>query len=65
MEPYIVQYANFFETRLIDANNQYFQVMNIKRAKEMARESNMDLVCFNAPEKTQLALCKIIDFEII
>lgn len=62
MEPYIVQYANFFETRLIDSNNQYFQNTSIKRAKEMAREANMDLVCFNAPEKTQLALCKIIDY---
>jgi translation initiation factor IF-3 len=62
MEPYIVQYANFYETRLIDSNNQYFSNVNIKRAKEMAREANMDLVCFNAPDKTQLALCKIINY---
>jgi translation initiation factor IF-3 len=62
MEPYIIDYASFYETRLIDASNTYHASINIKKAKEMAREANLDLVCFNNPSKNTLALCKIIDY---
>jgi len=62
MEPYPVDYAKFYETRLIDASNTYHALINIKRAKEMAKEVDLDLVCFNNPSKDTLALCKIIDY---
>ena len=62
MEPYPVDYASFYETRLIDASNTYHASINIRKAKEMAKESDLDLVCFNNPNKDTLALCKIIDY---
>jgi translation initiation factor IF-3 len=62
MEPYIVTYANFSETRLIDSNEQYYSLISMKKAKDMARMANLDLVCFNAPEGGTMALCKIIDY---
>jgi len=62
MEPYLVDYAKFYETRLVDSTNVYHQSINIKKAKELARSANLDLVCFNNPTKDTLALCKIIDY---
>lgn len=62
MEPYIINYAKFSETRLIDATNNFINRVYIRRAKDLARESGLDLVCFNEPTSTELALCKILDF---
>lgn len=62
MEPYIINYARFYETRLVDANNQYHDNVNIKRAKEMAKEAGLDLICFAEPSMGKMALCKILDY---
>jgi translation initiation factor IF-3 len=62
MDPYVVNYATFFETRLIDDKGNYLPTVHIRQAKEMAKTANLDLVCFNNPVKDQLALCKIIDW---
>jgi len=62
MDPYVINYARFTETRLIDSNNTFHQKVYIRRAKDMAREANLDLVCFSEPAINELALCKIVDF---
>ena len=62
MEPYLVNYATFFETRLIDEKGTFIPTIHIKKAKELAKEANLDLVCFNSPSGNDLALCKIIDW---
>jgi translation initiation factor IF-3 len=65
MEPYVINYnayTRFVEIRLIDARNNFHDAIHIKKAKDMAKFSNLQLVCFSEPDKTQLALCKIIDY---
>ena len=47
---------------LQDNNNNYYATISMKKAKDMARMAGLDLVCFNAPESTTMALCKIIDY---
>ena len=61
-EPYIVKYAKFQRTRLIDNNNQFHKDIGIGDAKAIAQETELDLVCFNEPTESELAFCKIIDF---
>ena len=61
-EPYIVSYANFNTTRLVDANENYHASVQIGTAKQMTQDAGLDLVCFNKPEKTALAFCKIINY---
>ena len=63
MEPYIVNYANFFETRLIDDKGTFLPNVHIKKAKEMAKAVDLDLVCFSNPSGNEFALCKIIDWN--
>ena len=62
MEPYIVNYAKFTETRLVDEKGNYHDRVYIKRAKELSKDSHLDLVCFSEPTQKELALCKIVDF---
>ena len=64
-EPFIVKYVDFHATRLIDSNNNFYQEINIGKAKQMAKDAGLDLVCFKSPSKgdsSELAFCKIIDY---
>ena len=61
-DPYIVKYAAFQTTRLVDHVNEYHGDIKTSDAKRMAQDNNLDLVCFNQPEKDVLAFCKIIDY---
>ena len=60
--PYIVKYADFNFTDLVDHNNQYHKAVPIGIAKQMAKDANLELVCFTQPSSKSGALCKIIDF---
>ena len=61
--PYVVKYANFKETRLLDQNGVYHKNVYISDAKNMAREVELDLVCFSEDNSNgNMPLCKIIDF---
>jgi len=62
MNPFVVNYADFTETNLIDAEGKFLGVVRISVAKSKARESNMELVCFNKPSGKTPALCKILDY---
>jgi len=62
MEPYVINYASFTYTKLVDASNQFHESVHIKTARDLAKDSGLDLVCFATPTKETLALCKIIDF---
>lgn len=61
--PFVVKYAAFESTRLIDQDGKFFNQIQVRVAQKLASDLNMDLVCFNRPEAGQLALCKIIDFN--
>ena len=61
-EPCDVQYVDFVVTKLIDEKGQYHEKLGIGEAKKKAQEANLDLVCFNRPDKNNIALCKIINF---
>jgi translation initiation factor IF-3 len=61
-EPFVVNYVNFNKTRLVDHNDNYYKEIGIGEAKQIAKEVNLDLVCFNIPDNTDLALCKIVDY---
>lgn len=60
--PFVVKYVDFNFTSLLDADNKFHKSVRIKDAKNMAREANLDLVCFNIPKKGENPLCKIIDY---
>jgi translation initiation factor IF-3 len=62
MEPYIVNYANFMWTKLIDQNGNFHNSVHIKDAKNMAKTAGLDLVCFSNQTSDTSALCKIIDY---
>lgn len=65
MEPYVINYGSytkFIETRLIDAKESYHNAIHIKKAKDLAKEAGLELVCFAEPSGGQLSLCKIIDY---
>lgn len=62
MQPFIVNYVDFKETNLIDANGQFNSLVHISIAKSKAKEAYLDLVCFNKPNGKTPALCKIIDY---
>jgi len=61
--PYIVKFVSFEYTRLIDKDTQYHNSFKVAVALVIARNNNLNLVCFNRPEGTNLAFCKIIDFN--
>jgi translation initiation factor IF-3 len=62
MEPFVINYADFSQTNLVDADGNFCGVVHISVAKTKAREANLDLVCFNKPNGKNPALCKIIDY---
>jgi len=61
-QPFIVKYVDFNTTRLSDLDDNYHASISIAEAKRMAEEAGLDLVCFNRPDKNNLALCKILNF---
>lgn len=61
-EPFIVRYANFESTKVIDEKGQFHNNIKTYEALKRSRELGLDLVCFNQPEGKDLAFCKIIDF---
>lgn len=61
-EPFVVKYADFTTTKLVDASNNYHASIGIGEAKRMAQDAGLDLVCFNKPTRNDLALCKIVDY---
>jgi translation initiation factor IF-3 len=60
--PYVVSYADFKATRLIDEDLNFHHNINIGEAKRLAQNAGLDLVCFNEPDAKNLAFCKILDF---
>lgn len=62
MQPFVINYADFIETNLIDSNGDFHKSIHISVAKSKAREAGLDLVCFNKPSGKSPALCKILDF---
>jgi len=61
-EPFVISHVTFRNTRLVDHTNQYHPDIDVFKAKKMAEENGLDLVCFNRPERNNLALCKLIDY---
>jgi len=62
MQPFVVKYADFSITNLVDSEETFHSSVRISFAKDKAREANLDLVCFNKPSNGKPALCKIVDF---
>ena len=65
-EPTIIYNTNevkFKETKLIDENGVFYGKFDLGMAIKRAYLNKMDLVCFNEPDATGLALCKIIDYN--
>jgi len=61
--PFVVKFVMFENTRLIDINGQFHPSFKVADALILARDSDLQLVCFNRPEGTNLAFCKIINFN--
>ncbi|GAG36116.1 unnamed protein product, partial [marine sediment metagenome] len=63
MQPFVInRRTEFRNIRLIDENKGFYDSIFIVKAKDMAKNAGLDLVCFNKPERNKLALCKIIDY---
>ena len=63
MQPFVIdRKIDFKDVRLVDASGNFHKSIFVGTARDMAKYVNLDLVCFNNPEKEQLALCKIIDY---
>jgi translation initiation factor IF-3 len=61
-EPFVIDYADFSTLNLLDENGDFHKEVSITKAKEMAKNTGMDLVCFKEPDNKNLALCKIINY---
>jgi translation initiation factor IF-3 len=61
--PFVVKFVMFETTRLIDIDGQFHPSFKVADALIRARENDLQLVCFNRPEGTNLAFCKIINFN--
>lgn len=62
-EPFVVRYITFDTVKLVDQNGQFHAQMKTFEAQRKARDAYLDLVCFNRPSGSDLAFCKIIDFN--
>lgn len=62
-DPFIVYHISFDTTKLVDHNKQFHEKIRTSDAQRMAREAGRDLVCFNRPQGTEPAFCKILDFN--
>lgn len=61
--PFIVKVLTFEFTRLVDLNNQYHPNFKVSDALVIARNNNVNLVCFNRAQGNELAFCKILDYN--
>ena len=62
MEPFVIDRNKWERIRMVDSSNQFHESISIIDARKIAHDNGLDLVCFSAPEKDKMALCKIIDF---
>ena len=63
MQPFVInRRTDFRNVDLVDDKNNYHESIFVGKARDMAVESGLDLVCFKSPEKGKLALCKIVDY---
>lgn len=63
MQPFIIDRRTEFKyIRLIDENQNFHDKVFVGDARAKADEIGLSLVCFNYPDKNNLALCKIIDY---
>ena len=62
--PFIIRphSVRFSHTRLLDQTQKYLDDVSVQEALAISRAAELDLVCFSAPEKNELALCKVIDY---
>lgn len=60
--PCLIKGNEFEYIKLVDENGVYHNEIRLKEAIEMAKEKNLDLVCFNDVTAKALAFCKMIDF---
>ena len=61
--PFVVKFVMFESTKLIDIDGQFHPSFKVSDALIRARDNGLQLVCFNRPEGTNLAFCKIINFN--
>jgi len=63
MQPFVIKRrTDFKDVRLVDSNGKFHESIFVGKARDMARDVNLDLVCFDLPNGKDLALCKIIDY---
>jgi len=63
MQPFIIDRRTEFKyIRLIDEDQNFHDKVFVGDARIKAEEKGLSLVCFNLPDKNNLALCKIIDY---
>lgn len=61
--PFVVKFITFEFTRLLDISGQYHPSFKVADALVIARNNNLQLVCFNRADEKNLAFCKIIDYN--
>lgn len=62
-EPFVARYINYDFVKLLDQNGQFHNSVRTLDAQRMARDLDLDLVCFSRPLGNELAFCKIINFN--
>ena len=62
-EPFVIRQINFDVIKLLDHTGQFHQQIKVADAQKIARNVELDLVCFNRAEGTNLAFCKILNFN--
>jgi len=62
MDPFVIDRNKWDTIRLVDSSGQFHDPVSMIEARKMAKDNELDLVCFSLPETDKLALCKIIDF---
>ena len=61
--PFIIKVITFEFTRLIDIDGNYHPSFKVADALTIARNNNMQVICFNRVEGENLAFCRIIDYN--
>ena len=60
--PYVVQGNEFRFIKLLDSNGIFHNDILLSAAIDMAKQKNLDVVCFKNSTQENLPFCKIIDF---
>jgi len=60
--PFVIKHVDFTTMNVVDENDVFHKDIHISKAKEMAKDVSLDLVCFSTPSEKGLALCKLVDF---